>query len=174
MENIKLVTVSREYKDSVMAYKQEFMENKESMDGTANLRTCDTFEEWEAMLIDNSKEETVREGLVPATTLLAVRVSDNNLIGMVDIRHRLNDFLSNYGGHIGYSVRKTERRKRYATQILNQALKVCKDLEIKKVLLTCNKTNVASAKTILNNGGFLENEAQYDETTIIQRYWITL
>lgn len=174
MEKIILKSVTDEYKDAVMNYKKEFIDDGESMDGTAGLRNCETFEEWVTLLKDNSKEETVRDGVVAATTLLAISESDNRLIGMVDIRHKLNDFLSNYGGHIGYSVRRTERKKGFATQILAQALNKCIDLNIKKVLLTCDKTNTPSAKTIHNNGGILENEVMYDDSTTIQRYWITV
>lgn len=174
MGNIKLVPVTNDYKDSVMEYKSEFIANGEGMDGTAGLRKCATFEEWETMLIDNSKDETVRDGVVSATTLLAVSNKDDRLIGMVDIRHKLSEFLLNYGGHIGYSVRKIERQKGFATQILALALKECVDLKIKNVLLTCDKNNIASAKTIIKNGGILESEVEYNGATIIQRYWIAL
>ena len=157
-----------------MEYRNEFITNGESMDGTAGLRKCKTFEEWEMLLMDNSKEETVRGGVVPATTLLAISAKDGRLVGMVDIRHKLSEFLLNYGGHIGYSVRKTERKKGFATEILTQALKECVKLKIEKVLLTCDKNNIASAKTIIKNSGILESEVEDEGHIIIQRYWITL
>lgn len=94
---------------------------------------------------------------------------------MIDIRHRLNEFLLNFGGNIGYSVRKSERRKGYATEMLKLALKKCIELNIKKVLITCNKDNIGSAKTIISNGGILENEIfDPDDNKMTQRYWITL
>ena len=64
---------------------------------------------------ENLNEKTVRDGLVPATTYMAVSTNDGRLIGMIDIRHRLNDYLLNFGGHIGYSIRKSERMQGYAT-----------------------------------------------------------
>lgn len=173
MNRLKLILPMPEHKDQIMDYKREFIENGDSMDGTAGLNRFDTFEEWYGAVCDNSREETVREGLVPATTLLAVSVHDNRLIGMIDIRHRLNGYLYNVGGHIGYSVRKSERRKGYATEMLALGLKECVKLNIKRVLITCDKDNIASAKTILNNGGVPENEIQRRDHTI-QRYWITL
>ncbi|NOW89848.1 putative acetyltransferase [Clostridium beijerinckii] len=115
MNRLSLILPTLEDKEKLMDYKREFIENNDSMDGTAGLGSAETFEEWYSEFCDNSKEETVRDGLVPATTYMAVSVSDGHLIGMIDIRHRLNDYLLNFGGHIGYSVRKSERRQGYAT-----------------------------------------------------------
>jgi len=143
------------------------------MDGTAGLSKATSFEEWYGHLIANSNPATVSIGLVPASTYLAIRKSDHRLVGMIDIRHYLNEHLLAVGGHIGYSVRKSERRKGYAKQMLFLALQKCRELGIEEVLVTCDKDNIASAKTILSQGGVLENEAQ-DDNEIVQRYWINL
>ena len=108
--------------------------------------------------------------MVPATTLLAVDDNDK-LIGMIDIRHRLNDYLLQFGGHIGYSVRKSERCKGYATEMLKMSLRVVKELGLDKVLITCNKDNIPSFRVIHKNGGELENEVN-NNGTIGSRYWI--
>ena len=173
MNRLKLVLPTPEYKEKLMDYKREFIESGDSMDGTAGLRNAETFEEWYSAFYDNLKEETVRDGLVPATTYMAISSDDGSLIGMIDIRHRLNDYLLNFGGYIGYSIRKSERQKGYATEMLALALIECKKLNIKKVLITCDKDNVASAKTIINNGAELENEIQQGNR-VTQRYCITL
>ncbi len=89
------------------------------------------------------------------------------------IRHFLNDYLEKFGGHIGYSVRKSERQKRYAKKMLELALEKCKELNINRVLLTCSKDNIPSMKTILSQGGVLENEVLEGER-ITCRYWIDL
>ncbi len=172
MESIKLIFPSKEYEKQILDYKNEFIKNDDSMDGTAGLQKANDIDEWFSMLQDNSKEETVREGLVPASTYLAVRICDNRVVGMIDIRHRLNGYLINFGGNIGYSVRKSERRKGYAKQILSLALEKCKELNIEKVLITCDKENIGSEKTIIFNGGILENEISEDEH-FIRRYWIS-
>ncbi|WP_195987993.1 GNAT family N-acetyltransferase [Clostridium sp. D53t1_180928_C8] len=173
MNRLKLVLPIPEHKEMIMNYKREFIENGDSMDGTAGLKNTETFEEWYSNFCDNLKEETVREGLVPATTYMAISTEDNRLIGMIDIRHSLNEYLLNFGGHIGYSIRKSERQQGYATEMLSLALIECLKINIKKVLITCNKDNVASAKTIVRNGGILENEV-LDGNRITQRYWVTL
>lgn len=173
MNRLKLVLPTPEYKEKLMDYKREFIENGDSMDGAAGLNNAETFEEWYSAFLDNLKEETVRKGLVPATTYMAISTDNGRLIGMIDIRHRLNDYLLNYGGHIGYSVRKSERKQGYATEMLALALKECSKLNIKKVLITCDKENIASVKTMINNGAKLENEIP-EGNRITQRYWITL
>ena len=173
MNRLRLILPMPEHKEMIMAYKREFLENGDSMDGTAGLRNAETYEEWYKSFCNNLKEETVEDGLVPATTYMAISNDDNSLIGMIDIRHRLNNYLLNFGGHIGYSIRKSKRQQGYATEMLSLALIECLKLNIKEVLITCDKENIASAKTIIKNGGILENEIP-EGNGITQRYWITL
>lgn len=170
--NIQLILPTPAYKEAVLSYKEEFLHHGDSMDGTGGLRNASTFEEWLSLVMDNTKEETVRPNLVRATTYLAVNES-NHVVGMIDIRHRLNEYLFQFGGHIGYSVRKSERQKGYASEMLRLALVQCRKIGLRKVLITCDKQNIASAKTILRNGGIFENELP-EEDAITLRYWITL
>lgn len=173
MNRLKLILPSIEYKTQIMDYKREFIENEEGIHVPSSLRSSKSFEEWYKSIFDNLKEETVGKGLVPAATYIAISTDDDRLIGMINVRYRLNDSLLNYGGHIGYSVRKSDRNKGYATEMLALALKECIKLGIDRVLITCDKDNIASAKTIINNCGILENEVQ-ERNEIVQRYWIEL
>ena len=170
--HIQLIKPNEQYKDKILDYKAEFVANNEVLHGSAGLDKIDNFEEWYRLILQNSSEHTVMQGLVPASTFIAVDENDE-IVGMIDIRHRLNDFLFKQGGHIGYSVRKSQRRKGYATKMLSMALDVCKSLGIEKCIITCDKTNIASARTIMKSGGILENEI-IDGEEIISRYWISL
>ena len=92
---------------------------------------------------------------------------------MINIRLSLNDFLRSEGGHIGYSIRPTERRKHYATEMLSAALKVCDVIGIKEVLVSCDKDNIASASVIKNCGGDLIHEFYSDTfNEMLQMYVI--
>ena len=95
------------------------------------------------------------------------------MVGAVNIRHRLNETLLRNGGHIGDGVRPSERKKGIATKMIALALEKCKELGIKKVIMVCDKDNIGSAKSIINNGGVLENEIEADGV-INQRYWIDI
>ena len=94
---------------------------------------------------------------------------------MIQVRYYFNDFLEKYGGHIGYSVRPTERRKGYAKRMLGEALLFCKELGISKILVTCLSDNEGSRKTILANGGIYESTVKLpDSDEYLERYWIDI
>ena len=169
---MRLLRPSIEYKQQILEYKNEFMERGDDLAGTSYLQKYDVYEEWMKFVLDNEKEST-KHTEVTASVFLAIREEDNKLVGMINIRHTLNEYLYNFGGHIGYSVRKIERRKGYAKEMLKIALEECTKLEIKKVLFTCDADNIASTKTIKSCGGILENEVPNDGR-LIQRYWIEL
>ena len=108
---------------------------------------------------------------VPDSTFFCLDVERNIFVGAVNIRHSLNAGLLLYGGHIGDGVRPSERRKGIATEMIALALKECRKLGIRRVLMVCDKENIGSAKSILNNGGVLENEVIVNGVTQ-QRYWL--
>lgn len=159
-------------REQVMAYREEFLAINSRMDGTSALDKYADFDAWLAQLRKLKDPATTPAGLVPATEYLALDEHEH-LVGMTNLRHRLNDYLLTYGGHIGYSVRPSERQNGYATQMLRLTLEKAKERDIEKVRICCDHYNVASAKTIRANGGVLEDE-QFDSSdgTLTQRYWI--
>lgn len=170
-----LIEPTTEYSRQIQSYRKEFLDSGDSMDGTGDLRKFDDPREWIDYVEKHKDPQTVPEGRVPSTQFIFVREEDSKIVGMIDIRHHLNEFLEMFGGHIGYSVAPSERRKGYATQMLKEALSVCKDLGIRKVLITCIKDNEGSRRTILNNGGMYESTVyEPDENVYLERYWIEL
>ena len=123
-------------------------------------------------LYEYSQGINIPAASVPATTLWCI--DKNVYIGHVNIRHRLNEYLEKYGGHIGYAVRPSARGKGYGDQMLKFSIPFIKQLGLKEVLITCDKDNMASRKIIENNGGIYENEILDDQGVIKMRYWINL
>lgn len=122
---------------------------------------------------ENLEIKDDRCGLVPDSTFFCLDEDRNLMVGAVNIRHYLNDALMLNGGHIGDGVRPSERRKGIASKMISLALDECKKLGIERVLMVCDKDNIGSAKSIINNGGVLENEVIIDGA-VKQRYWIEL
>lgn len=164
---------SMEDKEKVLDFKNEFIFYNSAMAGSGGLDKIDSYEEWLEKINKDTREESCGENRVPASLYLVYRLEDNKLIGIIQLRHYLNDFLLNHGGHIGGSIRPTERGKAYSTEQIALILNECKKLNIKNVLMTCNKQNIPSAKSIIRSGGVLENEIE-DNGETIQRYWINL
>ena len=111
---------------------------------------------------------------VPDSVFFLLDEDRDRLLGAVNIRHYLNDALLKEGGHIGDGIRPGERRKGYATEMIRLALIECKKLGIDKVLMTCSKDNIGSARSIVKNGGVLESEFVNSDGDIEQRYWISI
>jgi predicted acetyltransferase len=172
IDRLALVRPSAAYEHAALDYRDEFVRSGDELHGSGGLATAPTFEQWLSEVRRYEDGVDIGDDKVPATQYLAIRVSDDRLVGILNLRHRFNDALLIEGGHIGYSVRASERRKGYATEILRQALRRCQDMEIDRVLLTCYTDNVASAAVIRSNGGVLDDETCSADGRLSQRYWI--
>lgn len=172
MEGFMLRRPDESMTEEIRAYKQAMIDAGSSMDGTSSLRRMDV-SEWLAHLSRVAAADT--DGLVQASQFVYVREKDGRIVGMIDVRHRLNDYLREFGGHIGYSVRPDERRKGYASSMLADTLDYCRELGINRVMISCLVGNEASRRTILKNGGVFDSTVhEPDENVDLERYWITL
>ncbi len=124
--------------------------------------------------LEHLEVKTASEGLVPDSVFFLLDEDRNRLLGAVNIRHYLNEALLREGGHIGDGIRPGERRKGYASEMIRLALIECRKLGIDRVLMTCDKDNVGSVKSIIKNGGVLENEFVNSDGVTEQRYWISV
>ncbi|MFC3932611.1 GNAT family N-acetyltransferase [Streptococcus dentapri] len=153
-------------KESVLAMMLEFEQESAAHDGgfwdTENF----DYEEWLEQNFDHELGLNLVDGMVPSIQFVAFS-DDGKALGFLSLRLRLNDSLMMSGGHIGYSVRPSQRKRGIAKAMLTQALQVCQSKNIKKVLVTCHSDNLASRAVILANGGQLE-----DVRNGIERYWI--
>jgi predicted acetyltransferase len=179
MEKFYLEIPSIDRKEEALDYLQEFIDYKSDINGSGGLNRLTkgmSYEEWLDDVINSSDEEYAKaRNLVPASTYFTVRENDNKIVGMVNLRHYLNDMLRQVGGHIGYSIRPTERGKGYAKVQLYLALLECKKLGIEEAMVDCVKSNIKSEKTIIALGGVFDKEF-YDQPhkRVLRNYYINV
>lgn len=173
---MKFAFPTQDHEQKAIEYIQEFHDNLSAINGTGSLDGFlekATYDAWLLKVQGDRDIANVPEGRVPALTYFYVREDDDKIIGMINIRLYLNDFLQKEGGHIGYSIRPTERRKGYGTRMLGEALTFLRPIGLTEITLTCDKENSASAGVIVNCGGVLEDEFYSDKyNQVIQRYRI--
>ncbi|WP_238483696.1 GNAT family N-acetyltransferase [Anaerosporobacter faecicola] len=176
MPDIKLIEPTLDYEDDIWRFRQEIIDSDDTdkFAGCGNLEECSSVKEWIDTIRVESNIELCPKDKVPSTIYIAVRLHDNKIVGIIDLRYHINHpILSTWGGHMGYYVRSCERRNGYATEMLRKNLLNCNRLGIEKVLITCGASNYASEKAIVANGGVFEKQIEVDGE-IIKRFWITI
>lgn len=173
---MKFVFPNENYKKQAIDFINEFYEYNSEINGSGALDgylTDSTYEKWIEKVMADIDIANIEKGRVPAYTYFYVNEADNNIVGMINIRLALNDFLRTEGGHIGYCIRPTERKKHYATDMLKEAIAFCGTIGLNNIIISCDKTNQASSKVIENCGGVLDAEF-YSDTfkEVILRYII--
>lgn len=170
MNHLKLIEPSLEYRDEYLDMINEWSNTGERMIPFILRFDCSNFDSFLEEIHKLKTNRDLGENKVNSSTFLLVN-NEGRVLGATNIRHELNEQLLKMGGHIGYGIRPSERKKGYASQLLSLALEKARSLEIRRVLVTCDKDNFGSARTILRNNGRLDSEDIVDGVAI-QRYWI--
>ncbi len=172
-KKLKLILPNKKYVSSFAKGMEEFRSEKKKSRPTEStlkyFKSVKDFPVYQKKMTDDRKGTDLPKGRVPSTAYWAM--VGNKFVGILKLRHRLNKKLLKMGGHIGYAVVPSERRKGYATQMLRLALKRAKALGIEKALLTCDQSNIVSRKVIEKNGGILLNKIKA-EGVIKLRFWV--
>ena len=173
-EEIKLIEPCEEMAAEYIAYCEEFGAAGEALAPWVLERPAEDFAGLVRWLKDQARGVALKKGWVASSTFWLTR-GDRRILGVANLRHELTDSLRKEGGHVGYSVRPSERNKGYATLMLKLVLQEARELGIPRILVTCAKDNLASARVIQKNGGVVDSESYSEQSgRVTQRYWIEL
>lgn len=173
MDELRLAIPDESLLDEIAAYRQAMLDADSSMDGCGPLKRMENPAEWLTFCRQLDNPATTPPNWVPMTQFVCLRGA--KIAGMIQVRRELNDFLREYAGHIGYSVRPDERKKGVATWMLQNVLPHCRDIGLTRVMVACEPWNDGSRKTILRNGGVYEKTVHEDGENIdLEHYWIPL
>ena len=154
-----------------LIYIKEWEDSGEKIVPMASARAEISFDDFLKRMRERETDKVREKGLVPATLYFLVD-EKNKICGALDIRHELNEYLEKFGGHIGYGIAPSERKKGYGKIQLKLGLEKAKKIGLKKVLITCDDNNIGSAKTIEACGGIYDDTLADAEANRIKRYFV--
>lgn len=160
------------YKQSFLEAYQEFIQDGMWKDFDYSF-LLHNFDKYVQELSDHREGKSLESGWVPHTQFWIIE--DEKFVGLIDLRHRINDPLEKFGGHIGYEIRPSERKKGLASWALEKVIPYAKLKMLNEVLITCDDNNIASIKIIEKSGGVLKDKIQnMGMEQLTRRYWIQL
>lgn len=165
---VKFVHPSTEYEAGYAAASYEHIELNEDISWNPEISSA-TFAEYVAFLL--RYETNPPNGHIPGTFYWLI--VDGEYVGEMNVRHRLNESLKHFGGHIGYKVRPSQRLNGYGNMLCAHGVKECRKRGIKNILITCDDDNIGSQKIIEANGGILKDKVDNNRGVLTRRYWIT-
>ena len=168
---MKIEKINLKHKEAILEMCKEYNLNNEDYNGAFFIKNIINYEDKIKELDNASNGILENPAFVPYTCY--VFIIEDKIVGVGSIRHYLNEYLENYGGHIGYSIRPTERKKGFGKMALNLLLKEIAKKDIKEVIVTCNSENIGSQKVIEGNNGILVSELEQNGK-IIYKYNINL
>jgi predicted acetyltransferase len=172
MSSLRLVKPSMEVREQYLSFYEDWINSGEDIVPWVVERDPSHFKKYLDFLFSGDSEEKLANSIwVPHSTYWLIN-EENVLVGAANIRHRLNQKLLDSGGHIGYGIRPSYRLNGYASALLSMSLSITRKMGIEKVLLVCDKGNIASEKTILKNGGLFDSEFVEDNGNTVRRFWI--
>ena len=157
---MKIEKISLKHKEAILEMCKEYNINNEDYNGAFFIKNIIDYEDKIKELDNASNGILDNPAFVPYTCYVFIK--ENKIVGVGSVRHYLNEYLEKFGGHIGYSIRPTERKKGYGSKALKLLINQAKEMNIEKILITCNINNIGSKKVIENNNGKFIN--QIDET----------
>lgn len=167
-----LATPSEKYKDSYIQGIKELQAEGRQMYVDVR-RISKDFKGHIQGLLDQVNPTKLRPGYVPASEFWLI--DGDEWVGRLSLRHELNKFLLKIGGHIGYEIRPSKRRRGYGKQILRLGLEKAREAGLHRVLVTCDEDNIGSKKIIEANSGQLENVVEVEGQRARKlRYWIDI
>ncbi len=175
-EDLFYVEPSMTYADEIVAYRKDMLEAGSSFDGCLSLkRMPDPKEYVEYCTGWANPGRRIKENGARGTVLLCIRKADNRMVGCMQVHHVLNEQMRNITGHVGYSVRPSERRKGYATRMLAKAKDYLSSFHFSEINVSCLPENEASRRTIHANGGeYIETVYLESDNVDLERYLIKL
>ena len=167
--NVSLLTPTIDLQEEYLDFYNEWKDSGETMIPWVITKDPSNFPAMVQELLDAHNGINLPDSWVPDSTYWLV-TDHNRIVGAVNIRHSLTEHLFNAGGHIGYGIRPSERRKGYATKLLALSLEKAKQLNITKALIVCDEVNTASEKTILHNGGLRDEDFIEEDGNVVRRF----